>query len=596
MQKSYSLYRRIIGVSIVGLVLWQAPVLAHDAAPAHIANEIVLSDDALVYEVDITTRYVDPLKSLQHNGEKPALDQVKASLESFFAETCPVYINELAVEPEVQALSFEDVVEKHLFTEDVPLVIAKIKLAYQLRARADKVSMTWGIYPRKPTTGWEEEFDPEHSPDQLKFEATFYDGEEVLVFRPFDPEHTWHNDIDVEELKIEISAATADVIHQNAIRLPVLSLLIAVVLAVFFISLHYYTINKKTVLIVAISGAVLALLLRNVWLVELAPSDRGPVQELDKQELQSKFAATLENIYHAFSHDDKIDRYKVLARSVDGSVLAPLYVVFNKLLTMKEGSGATSKVDKFELVKFELLGDDEATAGSMNLMVSATWRVDESVAHWQHVHRRTMEYEGDFKLRAVANNNWVIEDVRAKDFTTIAAKTILNEDDDPQVVPERYTMVVTYLGQEIIVDRFSPGYSKAQAHIVDKLLRAEKAPEGFETFRQLVEYATSIQVPGGGASTGGFGDITELGQFTYFSVQYPLREEHRVFVYRAESKPDGNPSTGPYTYFDEFVRDGFYPPSFDFEASGDEVHYVDDMLGHSKTGERIIRRKKVEKK
>jgi len=153
---------------------------------------------------------------------------------------------------------------------------------------------------------------------------------------------------------------------------------------------------------------------------------------------------------------------------------------------------------------------------------------------------------------------------------------------------EKGLIVIEYRGQKFQLPENNTAYSDAQAREIETLLLGVQPPAVFEEFSDLIDFAVGIFVPGYGRATGGFGDETELGVFTFVSAQVPQKDLHRVFVFRQD---DGGES---YHLFHEFMYEGFYPPSIIFKAKGHELLYTTDMLGHN-GGRSLIGKKRVEK-
>ena len=110
----------------------------------------------------------------------------------------------------------------------------------------------------------------------------------------------------------------------------------------------------------------------------------------------------LHNIYRAFDFRQEEQSYDVLARSVEGDLLAQIYLETRRGLELANQGGARAKVKQIELQE---LTRESAPAGG--LTASATWTVIGSVGHWGHIHQRQNQYrarlhvapiEGEWKL------------------------------------------------------------------------------------------------------------------------------------------------------------------------------------------------------
>jgi len=137
--------------------------------------------------------------------------------------------------------------------------------------------------------------------------------------------------------------------------------------------------------------------------------------------------------------------------------------------------------------------------------------------------------------------------------------------------PAGGTMTVVYRGERFDVPRVGTEYSEEQAARIEKIILGETPPASFPSFDGLVRYQRGFAVPGQGESTGGFGDETPLGRFTFLAVEIPRRGRHRVLVYRQEGP------AGAYRFFDDFICEGPHPPVLTFRAQGGELLYVEDL-------------------
>jgi hypothetical protein len=110
----------------------------------------------------------------------------------------------------------------------------------------------------------------------------------------------------------------------------------------------------------------------------------------------------LHNVYRAFDFRQEEQSYDVLARSVEGELLAQIYLETRRGLELANQGGARAKVKQIELQE---LTHEAARSGG--LTASATWTVMGSVGHWGHIHQRQNQYqarlhiapiEGEWKL------------------------------------------------------------------------------------------------------------------------------------------------------------------------------------------------------
>jgi hypothetical protein len=116
-------------------------------------------------------------------------------------------------------------------------------------------------------------------------------------------------------------------------------------------------------------------------------------------------AGLLHNVYRAFDFRGEEQIYDVLARSVDGELLAQIYLETRRALELANQGGARAKVKQVELVD---LRAEPAEGGSF--LAVATWNVAGSVGHWGHVHERRNRYRAELRV-APADGVWKLVDL-----------------------------------------------------------------------------------------------------------------------------------------------------------------------------------------
>ncbi len=134
--------------------------------------------------------------------------------------------------------------------------------------------------------------------------------------------------------------------------------------------------------------ALVVIAAASFWLGQKArPSDA------DSMEVVS---GLLHNVYRAFDFRAEEDIYDVLDKSVNGDLLAQIYLETRRGLELANQGGARAKVKEIEVV-------DLATRSGENggFIASATWNVAGSVGHWGHVHQRRNRYQAELNIQPV---------------------------------------------------------------------------------------------------------------------------------------------------------------------------------------------------
>ena len=113
----------------------------------------------------------------------------------------------------------------------------------------------------------------------------------------------------------------------------------------------------------------------------------------------------LHNVYRAFDFREEGKIYDVLAKSVQGDLLAQIYLETRRGLELANQGGARAKVKQIELVD---LTAETAEGGAF--VANATWNVAGSIGHWGHVHQRRNQYRAELRV-APDDGRWKLIDL-----------------------------------------------------------------------------------------------------------------------------------------------------------------------------------------
>jgi hypothetical protein len=111
----------------------------------------------------------------------------------------------------------------------------------------------------------------------------------------------------------------------------------------------------------------------------------------------------LRNVYRAFDYHSESDIYDALAQSVQGDLLADLYLKIKQGLIMQEQGGAVAHVQNVKVIRTEPAEGKNKNGFAERL----TWQVEGTVEHWGHIHTRVNEYAAEFEIDP-AGNAWKI--------------------------------------------------------------------------------------------------------------------------------------------------------------------------------------------
>lgn len=99
------------------------------------------------------------------------------------------------------------------------------------------------------------------------------------------------------------------------------------------------------------------------------------------------------NTYRSFSLEGEEAVYDQLARSVDGDLLAEVYLQNRDSMTIDEAEGASTIIDRLDVKEITSIKKD-----GRGWAVTARWDVYGSVRHWGHVHYRCNTYRAELTL------------------------------------------------------------------------------------------------------------------------------------------------------------------------------------------------------
>jgi hypothetical protein len=102
----------------------------------------------------------------------------------------------------------------------------------------------------------------------------------------------------------------------------------------------------------------------------------------------------LRNVYRGFDYRSESDIYDALAQSVQGELLANLYLKIKQGLIMQEQGGAVARVKEVTVTRSEPV----ASKAKDGFAERVTWQVEGTVEHWGHIHTRVNEYTADLGI------------------------------------------------------------------------------------------------------------------------------------------------------------------------------------------------------
>jgi hypothetical protein len=126
--------------------------------------------------------------------------------------------------------------------------------------------------------------------------------------------------------------------------------------------------------------------------------------EMDEAQAAQILQALLKNVYRAFDFREEDDVYDKLALSVEGDLLADIYLQNRRSFAVQKAGGAQAKVK--EVAVSQAMAERQA-AGSAAYTIRGAWTATGTVGHWGHVHTRTNQYDAIVTIGA-DQGNWKI--------------------------------------------------------------------------------------------------------------------------------------------------------------------------------------------
>lgn len=255
--------------------------------------------------------------------------------------------------------------------------------------------------PREATVDWELFTD-----DIQRVPATSVDpaGPLPTFVDPQDPVHKWTNYLKNYKIPAVIEVAVADTVEE--INIPVLfvvSLVLAVPLAWVILKR-----SQKQQPVAILSTVLVANLVAGIVsypYLNIATTKPVPLlTSIKDTEAKLILESLLKNVYRAFNFREEQDVYDKLALSIDGDLLADVYLQHRKSFAVQKAGGAQAKVNEVNMLN--------ATAEPVNgefqtFNIKSRWTVRGTVGHWGHVHIRLNQYDAIIKVKAI-DNKWKI--------------------------------------------------------------------------------------------------------------------------------------------------------------------------------------------
>ena len=148
--------------------------------------------------------------------------------------------------------------------------------------------------------------------------------------------------------------------------------------------------------------------------------------QMDPEEGRDVFARLHKNLFRAFDYRTEGEVYDALAQSVEGEELRRLYLQINESLKVKEQGGAVARIDEVELMDGSLVpveqNPEQVDTNPFQFGYQSEWKLDGTIEHWGHIHRRETKFVGKFNIELV-NDKWKITKMQVVDQKQGVVKT-----------------------------------------------------------------------------------------------------------------------------------------------------------------------------
>jgi len=130
--------------------------------------------------------------------------------------------------------------------------------------------------------------------------------------------------------------------------------------------------------------------------------------DLNDEQSQVLLQAMLKNVYRAFDFREEQDVYDKLALSVDGDLLADIYLQNRKSFAVQKAGGAQARVKDVQILSASA---EQVDGDGLTYRIRGNWTAIGTVGHWGHIHTRQNLYDAILKVAAV-EGKWKITELQ----------------------------------------------------------------------------------------------------------------------------------------------------------------------------------------
>lgn len=317
-------------------------------------------------------------------------DELKRAVGEFLRERHTVVIDGEAIEPELARVNF---LERTLRTSrvidppeelDIDAAILGVIFVYPtVEPLPQKVTMDWDMFSERI------QMVPASSVDQAGPLPTFLEPDYATL--------EWQNFLkfpELPELKAVIPPPGPLVVAASYLRWL---FALALLWALWRLAQRRREAGTRTGEAAMLVALLIVVTVGSFWISRGASVSGGKANEI--------VAALLHNVYRAFDFRQEEQIYDVLEQSVEGDLLAQIYLETRRGLELANQGGARAKVKNIEMVELDTRAGDGG-----GFVAAATWNVGGSVGHWGHIHERRNQYRAELTIQPVAGT-WKLTDL-----------------------------------------------------------------------------------------------------------------------------------------------------------------------------------------
>ena len=320
--------------------------------------------------------------------ELDELEPLKKRIGGFMLQKNPVLVDGEALKPLLDrtnyvkvALTGIQLLEKPERLE-IDTAIVGVILTYLTDGLPQQVTVDWELF-----TG---------QIDRVPATATDPAGPLPTFLTPDDSIHTWTNYLRNYRLPTVQQVAVAGSLGEFS--LPAASIVLALLMlpaGIWFIRRRRQAGSTRLPVAALVTLAIAAMatypvarvtMVRPVALAgELPPAQTGDLLQV-----------LLKNVYRAFDFREEEDVYDKLAISVDGELLADIYLQNRRSFAVQQAGGAQAKIKSVEILDAVAERLDGQPPG---YAIRGQWTAQGTVGHWGHTHTRRNRYEAIVTVR-----------------------------------------------------------------------------------------------------------------------------------------------------------------------------------------------------